>query len=96
MADVGGTMSDVSAPVRRVLLISAGASHSVALLCKLFVSQPFMTFFFSLLFADGLCTCVFIPTIMDPHLGLGVFRLCSSKWDLGDFAFPTFSFSAFY
>ncbi|RVX21428.1 Ultraviolet-B receptor UVR8 [Vitis vinifera] len=32
MADVGGTMSDVSAPVRRVLLISAGASHSVALL----------------------------------------------------------------
>ncbi|RVW55258.1 Ultraviolet-B receptor UVR8 [Vitis vinifera] len=32
MADVGGTMSEVSAPVRRVLLISAGASHSVALL----------------------------------------------------------------
>ena len=49
MADVASTVSEVSAPVRRVLLISAGASHSIALLCKLsFVS--FSAFLFSLLF----------------------------------------------
>ena len=29
------SMSEVTTPVRQVLLISAGASHSVALLCKL-------------------------------------------------------------
>lgn len=39
MADV----AEVSAPVRRVLLISAGASHSIALLCKFFFF-PFLFF----------------------------------------------------
>ena len=29
------SVSEVTTPVRQVLLISAGASHSVALLCKL-------------------------------------------------------------
>lgn len=39
MSEVGS--SEVTGPVRRVLLISAGASHSVALLCKLLISPVF-------------------------------------------------------
>lgn len=36
MAEEEGVSSEaVSGPIRRVLFISAGASHSVALLCKL-------------------------------------------------------------
>ena len=50
MAEEGA--SEVAGPVRRVLLISAGASHSVALLCKLLTFSPFfhISTFLSFLF----------------------------------------------
>jgi hypothetical protein len=42
MAEEGA--SEVTGPVRRILLISAGGSHSVALLCKLLTFPFFFTF----------------------------------------------------
>lgn len=65
MADVAGAMAEVSAPVRRVLLISAGASHSVALLCEL-SCIPYL-FLFSTFCYWVVC---FVPKLMDPQLGI--------------------------
>ena len=45
---VGG---EVNGPIRQVVLISAGASHSVALLCKFkFVGFVYSAFFFFFIF----------------------------------------------
>ena len=53
MADEANT--EVTGPIRRVLLISAGASHSVALLCKFsfFLVRKGSSFLFDFSFLFG-------------------------------------------
>lgn len=83
MAEEGA--SEVSgAPIRRVLLISAGASHSVALLCKLsFLSPPHFSFSFIYLFS------LYLPFYTFPYSLFGCWE--NSKTPMIRFTIPTLS-----